>query len=70
VGELDKVDLENLSNREKELVGLITEGLTNKEISIRAKITVGTVKHYIHNILTKLNLQDRREIIIYMLKQK
>jgi DNA-binding NarL/FixJ family response regulator len=69
LGELKKTGWENLSNREIELVGLVAEGLTNKEISVRLSITEGTVKHYIHNILTKLDLQDRREIIIHMLKQ-
>lgn len=58
------------TKREKEIVGLIVEGLTNKEIAQKLWLTEATVKSYITNILTKTNFKDRREIIIYFIRQE
>jgi len=51
-----------LTSREKEVVGLITEGLSNKEISARLHIATHTVKSHVHNILEKLALSSRLQI--------
>jgi DNA-binding NarL/FixJ family response regulator len=56
-----------LSKRETEIVSLITEGLSNKEIAERLYLTESTVKSYITNILTKLNLKNRRKIMIHFI---
>jgi len=53
--------LPNLTRRELEIIALIEEGLSNKEIAIRLQIEVQTVKNHIHNILEKLQLDGRRE---------
>jgi DNA-binding NarL/FixJ family response regulator len=50
-----------LSPRELEIVGLIDEGLSNKQIARRLVITVATVKNHVHNILEKLNVRRRTE---------
>lgn len=54
-----------LSLREIEIVRHINEGLTNKEISMKLNISEKTVKTHITNILRKLNMKDRLEIVIF-----
>ena len=52
---------EPLSERELEVLGLVIEGLSNREIANRLFITVGTVKTHVHNILGKLGVRRRTE---------
>lgn len=52
--------------REREVVGLIAEGLSNKEIAARLTIEVATVKNHIHNILEKLQVHRRDEAVARM----
>ena len=61
--------LPNLTRRELEIIGLIDEGLSNKEIAVRLGIEVQTVKNHIHNILDKLQLDGRREAARYAREQ-
>jgi DNA-binding NarL/FixJ family response regulator len=51
-----------MTNREREVVELIAEGLSNKEIAQRLHLATDTVKSHVHNILEKLALQTRLEI--------
>ena len=53
--------LSRLSQREREILQELAEGLSNQEIANRLFISENTVKHHIHSILTKLELQNRRE---------
>ena len=50
-----------LTSREREVLGLIDEGLSNKEIARRLVIEVPTVKNHVHNILDKLRARSRGE---------
>jgi DNA-binding NarL/FixJ family response regulator len=50
-----------LTARELEIVELIDEGLSNKEIASRLCIEVPTVKNHVHNILEKLDVRGRAE---------
>lgn len=52
-------DRTRLTKRETEIVRLIDEGLTNKEIAAHLHIEVSTVKNHVHNILDKLHLHNR-----------
>jgi DNA-binding NarL/FixJ family response regulator len=52
---------EPLTPREKEILGWITKGLTNKEIALRLNLTEGTIKNYISVIYQKLSVQDRTQ---------
>ncbi len=54
---------EPLTRREREIAGLIAAGLQNKEIARRLGLGSTTVKNHVHNILQKLNIKRRREII-------
>ncbi|HEY7075690.1 MAG TPA: response regulator transcription factor, partial [Solirubrobacteraceae bacterium] len=50
-----------LTARERQIVELIAEGLSNKEIASRLYIEVATVKNHVHNILDKLKVSRRGE---------
>lgn len=57
-----------LTKREKEILQLVAEGLSNKQISSSLLISERTVKYHIGNILRKLNLSSRLEAAIYFHK--
>jgi DNA-binding NarL/FixJ family response regulator len=54
-----------LTARELEIVDAIAEGLSNKEIAQQLSIETQTVKNHIHNILDKLQLHNRHEVVEY-----
>jgi len=56
---------ELLSQREREIVMLVMQGLTNREIARHANISVHTVKNYLLRIYDKLGVSSRAELIIY-----
>lgn len=56
-----KTHLDNLTSREEEVLTLIAEGCTNREIADQLFIECGTVKNHVHNILKKLEVSDRHE---------
>jgi DNA-binding NarL/FixJ family response regulator len=51
-----------MTKREKEVIVLIAEGMSNKEIAARLNLSTFTVKSHIHNILEKLALNSRLQI--------
>lgn len=53
----------NLTNREKEIVSLVSKGLSNKEIAENLYISVYTVKEHMKNISKKMNVSSRTGII-------
>lgn len=55
--------LEVLSNRENEILHLLSKGLLYKEISDRLSISTSTVRQHIHKIYEKLHVQNRTEAI-------
>ncbi len=55
-----------MTPREREILELIGEGLSNQEIAERLVVEVGTVKNHVHNILQKLNVSNRREAAAYL----
>ena len=54
-----------LTSREKEIIALLGEGLSNKEIAARLYIAIHTVKSHVHNILEKLSLNSRLEVAAF-----
>ena len=63
--EIKKYDF---TDREKEIIKAISEGLSNKEISQKLFISEGTVRNYITNILDKTELEHRTAIAVNYLK--
>jgi len=59
-----------LTHREREIVSLISEGLSNKEIAERLHIATFTVKSHIHNILDKLALNTRLQIAAFVRREE
>lgn len=54
-----------LTNRERQVIALLGEGLSNKEIATRLRIAVHTVKSHVHNVLEKLALRSRLEVAAF-----
>jgi DNA-binding NarL/FixJ family response regulator len=54
-----------MTKREREIIVLIADGMSNKEIAARLNLSVFTVKSHIHNILEKMALHSRLEIASY-----
>jgi two-component system, NarL family, response regulator DevR len=59
-----------LSEREREVLQLVAQGLTNKEIAARLSITEKTARNHISHILEKLNLSRRTEAAAYAVQRK
>ena len=53
--------LQELTDREREILGLIGTGLSNREIGERLFLSEKTIKHYVTNILQKLQVRSRVE---------
>jgi len=54
-------EMVDLTLREQEVLGLVSEGLTDKEIAAELSISLYTVKSHLRNILSKLQVSSRRE---------
>ena len=61
--------MEPLTAREKEVINLIAQGKGNKEIAAELGIQVKTVKNYINNIYSKLQVKSRYDVIAYLFKR-
>ena len=58
-------DRSPLSQREREIVGLVAQGYKNKEMAEKMFISEQTVKNHLHNIFDKLGVSDRLELALY-----
>jgi DNA-binding NarL/FixJ family response regulator len=54
----------SLTARERQVMSLIAEGLSNKEIAVRLGVAIHTVKTHVHNVLAKLALHTRLEVAV------
>lgn len=59
-----------ITQKELEIITLVAEGLSNKEISSNLFLSEGTVRNSITNILQKLDLRDRTQLAIFYYKNK
>jgi two-component system response regulator DevR len=62
--------LASLSSREKQIMALIADGLTNREIGLRLSLAEKTVKNYVSGLLSKLGLQRRTQAAVLHLETK
>ena len=63
-GEPDAPELHGLTEREREILGLIAEGLTNRQIGTRLFLAEKTVKNYVSSLLAKLGLERRTQAAV------
>ena len=61
--------LEQLTDRERQVLKLVGEGLRNREIGERLELTEKTIKHYITNILSKLQVRSRVEAALLLTRK-
>ncbi len=61
--------LDGLTEREREVLTLIAEGLTNQEIASKLYISIKTVQTHRAHIMEKLNLHDRTELVRYAIRK-
>jgi len=55
----------SLTEREREVVTLMSQGLRNRQIAARLGISETTVRHHLTSIFAKLEVTDRLELVIY-----
>jgi len=58
-----------LSKREEEVVALVADGLTNRQISEQLKLSEHTVKNYLFKVFEKLGISTRVELVLYALSK-
>lgn len=58
----------DISRRELEIIRLIADGLSNKEIASQLFLSEGTVRNYLSSILDKLQLRDRTQVAVFVVK--
>lgn len=66
----EEAKIDSLTDREREVIALIAEGLKNKQIGERLYITETTVTHHLSSIFSKLDVSDRLELVIYAFAHK
>jgi len=59
---------EDLSEREREVLGLLARGMTNAEIAKRLYLSEGTVRNYVSAVLAKLDVSDRTQAAVLALR--
>lgn len=61
-------DKYNISEKEKNIISLVAEGLNNREIAEKLFLSEGTVRNYLSHILEKLELRDRTQLAVFYYK--
>ena len=62
--EADEFQVEELTKREREVLELLAEGLSNRSIAVKLEISEHTVKYHVNSILRKLGAQSRTEAVV------
>jgi len=62
--------VEQLTPQERRIIGLVAEGMTNRQIGEKVHLAEKTVKNYVSNILMKLDLSRRAEVAAFMVRRK
>ncbi len=66
----DEIQVEHLTPREMDVLGLLAEGLTNREIADKLVLSEGTVKNHVSKIMGKLHANDRAQILVKATRRK
>ena len=62
--------LQDLTDRETQLLNLIADGLTNRQISCKLTISESTVENHIHHIFQKLGISNRAQAVSFAIQLK
>jgi DNA-binding NarL/FixJ family response regulator len=62
--------LESLSDRERQILSLITDGMTNRQIGVELSLAEKTIKNYVSGLLSKLGLQRRTQAAVFNLESR
>jgi DNA-binding NarL/FixJ family response regulator len=68
-GEAEALDAVRLTPREREVIDLVAEGMSNKAIAQQLDISAHTVKSHLRNIMEKLTLHSRLQVAAYAIRQ-
>jgi two-component system NarL family response regulator len=68
--ERQAVPTPRLTDRELEVLKLVAQGMSNREIATELYISENTVKNHVRNILEKLHLHSRMEAVVYAVREK
>lgn len=63
-----KFENKGITSKEYEIIKLVADGLSNKEIAQTLFLSEGTVRNYLSSILEKLELRDRTQLVVYYYK--
>lgn len=64
----DTAVIDELSEREREILGLIGRGLSNRDIAEKLHLSEGTVRNYVSSIFAKLDVSDRTQAAVLALR--
>ncbi len=59
---------EKLSEREKQVLRFVAEGMTNRDIGVQLNLSENTIKYHLKNILQKLHLHNRAQAVAYAMQ--
>jgi NarL family two-component system response regulator LiaR len=65
----DPISIEKLTQREREILVMMSEGKTNKEIAKELSLSAGTIRFHVSNILSKMGVSNRTEAVSTALQQ-
>jgi len=63
--QVEKKAINDVTDYEWNVIKYVAKGLSNKEIAVKLKLSEGTVRNYLSNVLNKLNLRDRTQLAIW-----
>lgn len=66
----NEVNIKTLTEREREIVGMVGDGLRNKEIAEKLNISKATVRHHLSSVYDKLELKDKLNLVIFAHRHK
>lgn len=65
----DLPPVEALTEREMDVLGLVAQGLSNRDIAAQLYLSEGTVKNYVSTIMSKFHANDRTQVVVRALKE-
>jgi two-component system response regulator NreC len=65
----DKQTLDGLTDREREILQLVAEGHTNKDVAEMLSLSIRTVQNHRAHLMEKLGIHDRSELVKYAIKK-